>query len=478
MKYYKIGWIVLKKCLVFIFVFVGLSLMFAYFKLNTKHLQLLITVSFVFVSLQYYYVVALSLMGIRKPVKDYADRRPKTRFLILIPAHNEEQVIASTVTNLRKLEYPQELFEIVVINDNSTDETEMICTQIGVNHVNTGEKLFPREGVGKPGGIQYALRTLGFEGLADQYDILLIIDADNHVDQHLLKELNSQWQSKGKPEAIQSYLGVKNYGTILSRGYGISYWISNRFFQHAKYRLKLPCSLGGTGMALNLNYLLKKGGFKFDSLTEDLELEIEIVKDGGRILWNYFAGVYDEKPDHLQISMKQRTRWAQGHWYVAFKNSGCLLKAFFKTRKWKYIDQLIYLYSMGQSLYYVIFAVLNALFMYITYVATYNIDLVYNQFLFHLFHSFFPLFIFYWFTGIYSYAFLPLFTLHQIHQKKFFLKTVFLSLPYYSLTFMVVQIRGLLKFKQQGHWVKTPHNKTLIELEDTKSSKSSVRKLE
>ena len=42
-------------------------------------------------------------------------------------------------------------------------------------------------------------------------------------------------------------------------------------------------------------------------------MEIEIVKSGGIILWNHHAKIYDEKPDSLKVSLRQRTRWAQGH---------------------------------------------------------------------------------------------------------------------------------------------------------------------
>ena len=90
-----------------------------------------------------------------------------------------------------------------------------------------------------------------------------------------------------------------------------------------------------------VHWLFKHGGFSYKSLTEDLEMEIEIVKSGGIILWNHHAKIYDEKPDSLKVSLRQRTRWAQGHWYVAFTNFKNLLKCFFEKFKFKYIDQLL-----------------------------------------------------------------------------------------------------------------------------------------
>lgn len=48
---------------------------------------------------------------------------------------------------------------------------------------------------------------------------------------------------------------------------------------------------------MRTDWLIDKGGFKFDSLTEDFEMKIEIINDGGRILWNDHASIYDEKPE-------------------------------------------------------------------------------------------------------------------------------------------------------------------------------------
>lgn len=66
------------------------------------------------------------------------------------------------------------------------------------------------------------------------------------------------------------------------------------------------------------------------SLTEDFELQIEATCDGKRILWNNNVRIYDEKPTRFYASFRQRTRWAQGHWFVAFKNTGRLFRALFR----------------------------------------------------------------------------------------------------------------------------------------------------
>lgn len=416
-----------------------------------------------YVTIHTLYYLVISFFGFGKAKRDYELIEDQTKFLILVAAHNEEKVIGSTLANLQKIDYKKDLYDIYVVNDNSTDRTGKICDQYGFKHIDTAEKKFPREGVGKPAGLQYALRALGFEKLVDQYDVLMILDADNHVDANILKELNSQFIQKGKPEVIQAYLDSKNTTKTLSLGYALGYLYTNRFFQLAKYRLGLPNAIGGTGFIVRLDYLMKHGGFRFKSLTEDLELEMEVVKNNGRILWNHFTRIYDEKPEQLKASIKQRTRWSQGHWYVAFTYLLPFLKKLFtdKKGKIKIIDQLFYLFSMSRSIHFLIstiglsvsatFAVINNDLQILSNDSANLVSFILGLSLI-IFLSFF-----YQFFICLRHAIV----LDSKYRFQFVKMT--LSLLYYTYTFMFAQILGLLKWRQQHTWVKTEHNKTKLE---------------
>lgn len=410
------------------------------------------------------YYVTLSVCGFGKAERDYEIIEDKTKFLILVAAHNEEKVIGSTINNLKAIDYNEDLFDIYIVNDNSTDRTGDICREMNAKYINTNEKLFPREGVGKPAGLQYALRYLGFEKLVKQYDCLMILDADNHVDESILKELNSQYVAKGKPEAIQTYLDSKNSATVLSLGYAMSYYYINRFFQLSKYRLGLVNSIGGTGFIVKLEYLMKHGGFSFRSLTEDIELEMEIVKDGGRVLWNHFTHVYDEKPDDYKVSIKQRIRWSQGHWFVAFTNFKPMMKKLFSVKglkgKLKIFDQLLYLFGMAKAVQIaIIFVGILAALGYSVFTDGFDYLALGNLFLSLLVGANIVSLLFF----IYQFGFCMYYSVKADTKHKFNFVRITISLFIYAYTFLYSQIVGLLKWKQQHTWVRTEHNKTSVD---------------
>ena len=402
------------------------------------------------------YFLFLSFFGYKKVTKYYADHKPQAKFLILVAAHNEEDVIEGTLDNLKQIDYPKELFDLYVVNDNSTDKTGELCDKSGVMHIDTIEKKFKREGVGKSAGLQYALRALGFEKLKEKYDLLLVLDADNHVDSNILKEVNSQWISEGKPEAIQTYLDSKNAKSLIATGYATSYNIANRFFQLSKNRLGLNNAIGGTGFSVRIDWLINTGGFCYKSLVEDLEMSIEIFKSGGHVSWNHFTRIYDEKPDNLKVSLRQRIRWCQGHWYVAFHNAVPLTKGFFKSKfDFRYIDQLLYLFNTGKAvqllilfislLFSIIILALGSIGQPLSHSTNILLDLIVPANYIRIL------------LAIYSFIFLPIYAnkidgTHKANPLK-----LILSILVVGITYIYTQIVGLMKWRNQNTWVKTPH---------------------
>lgn len=181
----------------------------------------------------------------------------------------------------------------------------------------------------------------------------MIFDADNLMDRSILREVNSQYISEERPEIIQCYLGSKNQKGLVALFYHVTYTITNRFMNLAKYRLGLNVSVGGTGFAIQTAYLKRRGGWTTMSLTEDFEMQVDVTINGGRILWNHNVRIYDEKPTNFIASFRQRVRWSQGHWFVALRNTPRLMKVWLKggVSFAEMLALLTYMYSMAAPVF-------------------------------------------------------------------------------------------------------------------------------
>lgn len=421
----------------------------------------------VLMMLMFVYHVYLSVFGFRKTGRTYAEQSPQTRFLILVPAHNEETVIADMVVNLQKLDYPKELYDFYIIADNCADATASIARGLGAQVIET-RKESEDEPTGKPLALKKALLALG--NYEERYDLLMIFDADNLMDQTILREVNSQYISEDKPEIIQCYLGTKNPTGFVPMFDHMSFAISNRFMNQAKYNLGLNAAVGGTGFAVQTSYLASRGGWTTESLTEDFEMQMDVALRGGRILWNHNVRIYDEKPTNMIASFHQRVRWAQGRWFVTFRNTPRLFREWI-GKKISFAEMLSLLTHMF-SMIIPILAILSV----ISSLVTMLVPLTYSDALAaaisaaqvaakagktssNLLGQLLTGSLSVLMVG-YSFFVLFLWADRVDNGNKIRLREVPLILVSYAINLLNVsaaQVVGLFKFRQQNKWVKTSH---------------------
>jgi cellulose synthase/poly-beta-1,6-N-acetylglucosamine synthase-like glycosyltransferase len=279
------------------------------------------------------YQLFLSFFGwYRKKAK--AQYKPQKTFAVLVAAHNEAQVVGALIENLKTLNYPKDMYDIMVICDNCTDQTADIVRQHGVYAF---ERHNPKLR-GKGFAIEWMLKELW--RLPKAYDAVVMFDADNLVSPDYLVHMNNDLCSGSR--VIQAYLDTKNpHDSWITSAYAITYWYCNRLWQLPRNNLKMANFLGGTGMCFD-TALLKEMGWGATSLVEDLEFTMRCVQRGINPTFNYDAKVYDEKPLTYKASARQRLRWMQGHFDVARRYSLPLLWQGLKEANWAKIDTAIY----------------------------------------------------------------------------------------------------------------------------------------
>ena len=398
----------------------------------------------------------ISFFGYKRNGKNYQDHPPEKRFLVLVPAHNEEAVIGDLIDNLSHMEYPRELYDFYILADNCTDGTAEVARRMGAN-VLEFFKDGPDAPTGKPIALQKALHAL--DGYQDKYDLVMFFDADNLVDPNMFLEVNSQYiDAAGKADIIQCYLGAKNRKGLVALFYYMSYTITNRFFQYAKSRMGLNSVIGGTGFAVNAQYLYSRGGWTAMSLTEDFELQIEATCEGRRILWNNNVRIYDEKPTRFHASFRQRVRWAQGHWYVAFKNTGRLFRALLQRRvkPLEFFSTFMYMYSLTPYpvlILQLLFGVLMEGCKLMGWIKTPPLHATMGSWLTMNWPS----------IALFFYMFVFLFYMaewmdNRIRPTIKVFVPMMVSLLINTFVAGWAQVVGLVKHRQQSQWVKTEHS--------------------
>jgi cellulose synthase/poly-beta-1,6-N-acetylglucosamine synthase-like glycosyltransferase len=301
--------------------------------------------TYVFIFSTYYFI--LTFFGWKKYKKRYPDAKPKTKFAVIVPGHNEEKVISGIVKNLNKdMNYPRELFEVFVIADNCTDKTASIAREFGAN---VFENTTPK---GAPKGKPYAIKAFleNNPDVFEDFDVLTIFDADNIVHFDYFNEVNSQFIANEDCDLIQCRVLSKNPDdNHISGGYSLSESFMNRFYTIPKQRFGINTTIQGTGFNVRLDYL-KEVGWNPKSITEDFEFQVEMSNLNKKSQFNCDAKIYDEKPTTTKNSLVQRLRWSRGHWNVAFGNTFEIIKSIFTHRNLTALDTFFYSYNMSRTL--------------------------------------------------------------------------------------------------------------------------------
>jgi len=291
---------------------------------------------------------------------------PRFRFAVIVPAHNEEQVVGYLVEELDSQDYPRDRFDVFVSCDNCTDRTAEVARERGARALIRTDTTH----AGKQWNLEWAFRQIPLR----DYDAVVVFDADNIPEPDFLSSMNDFMAAHPEAEAIQGYLDSKNPDdSWVSRASALAYWYTNRFFQQARMPFGLSGQLGGTGAVIRIA-CLERIGWEPTSLADDLEFSTKLILAGGRVYWNDHARVYDEKPVTYGASHRQRSRWMRGHYSVLYRYGARVLAAFFRTRRLQYLDLFLYLAAPAR-LAVTYFLIIVGLSVYVAWVALSGLEL-------------------------------------------------------------------------------------------------------
>lgn len=243
------------------------------------------------------------------------------RFGVLIAARNEQAVLPYLLQSIREQDYPRELVRVFVVADNCTDDTALAAERAGA----TVWRRFDRERIGKGYALAYLLEHMEKSGQTEGIDAFLVFDADNLLCPDYLRQI-SRMYTQGFA-AFHGYRNTKNFGdSWISSGYGVWFLHDSIHLNTARMALGTTCAVSGTGFGFTKELLEQCGGWRFFTLTEDVEFDTWCATHGVRIGFCREAMLYDEQPVTLCQSWTQRIRWVQGGIQVSLRYAGELAR--------------------------------------------------------------------------------------------------------------------------------------------------------
>ncbi len=282
----------------------------------------------------YQFIISLcSLVKLKeRPLKENKEHK----FMAIIPAHNEQEVVGNLIESLKNQTYSKDAYDIYVIADNCTDNTAVVARRAGAI---VYERFDPSK---KTKG--YALDWFLQQKIKEDapYDAICIFDADNIVDKNFFKAMNKKL-CQGE-DVVQGYRDIKNpTDNWITSGYALFYWTMHRFYHLARYNLGLSPLLNGTGFMVRFDIIKENGGWKTVTLTEDIEFSLQRILKGKRLGWATDAIVYDEQPTGFKQSWSQRSRWTVGHMQCIKEYTGKLAEAAKENKTMVNFDGFLYI---------------------------------------------------------------------------------------------------------------------------------------
>jgi poly-beta-1,6 N-acetyl-D-glucosamine synthase len=277
---------------------------------------------------------------------------------IIVPCYNEEKTVANCIHGLMIQTYKN--FEVILVNDGSKDNTKQVCIDLAAqyNDPQCPEKIrfFDKKNGGKASALRFGLeQSIG--------KIIVTMDADSIFLKDALKHLVAPFDDQ-RVGAVGGNVKVANKDNYLGRHQSIEYKTGLAFQRRAFVQLDCMQVIAGAIGAFRRDVLEKVGGYSSDTLVEDMELTVSILKAGYRVEYSGKAIAYTEAPANMKDFLKQRYRWTFGgfqvlrkHWDMLFNRkyglAGMVGLPYFLVTPWlDVMFTLLFAYSAIRAVVY------------------------------------------------------------------------------------------------------------------------------
>lgn len=224
-------------------------------------------------------------------------------FTVIVPGHNEEQVIEETVLNLKDLNYPN--YEVIVVNDGSTDATREILDRLVAENSSWLRIIQLEPNSGKSKALNAAI-------LVSRGEFMLTIDADCLVDKDVLLWMATHLVNYPRVGAVTGNPRVRNRTSLLAKIQVGEYSNIIGLIKRTQRILGKVLTVSGVIAAYRKSAVIECGLFDSDTVTEDIDITWKLQRKFWDIRYEPRALCWILVPETLNGLWRQRVRWAQG----------------------------------------------------------------------------------------------------------------------------------------------------------------------
>ncbi len=228
---------------------------------------------------------------------------------IVIPAYNEEDRIGGVIENVLSIDYPRDRLEVIVVDDGSSDKTSIVASQYPVRIV--------RHGVNRGRGAAVMTGIRNAKG-----EIVITVDADTRLEKNSVKKLASIFRVYPWIGAACGRLKTPRTGKLLVLGQWVEYLLGYSYSKLLKSLTGWMLIPSGAFSAYRRS--LVAGVDVSDTLAEDFDLGLNVIRSGYRLYYAWDAVAYTDVPETLGSFLRQRTRWSIGGLQVLAKHRDML----------------------------------------------------------------------------------------------------------------------------------------------------------
>ncbi len=259
-------------------------------------------------------MVPLALVGAARARRRRFDPSFQPSVSVLIAAFNEEKVIARTIRSVLANDWPG--LEVLVVDDGSGDGTsEAVAREFGDD---PRVRCVRQDNAGKSAALNFAMTLATGE-------IQVCIDADTQVSDDCVAKLVRHFDDR-RVAAVAGNVKVGNVGNLLTHWQAIEYVTSQNLDRRAYTVLNCITVVPGAIGAWRRKAVLDVGGYRTDTLAEDMDLTWRLRRAGWVARTEHGALAFTEAPDTLGAFAKQRFRWTYGTLQCLWKHKDALFR--------------------------------------------------------------------------------------------------------------------------------------------------------